>query len=124
MNWFYLAIAIVSEVFATSALKASYGFTRLLPSIIVVVGYGSAFYFLSLTLRTIPVGIAYAVWSGVGLVLISLVGWAIYGQVLDFAAIAGIVLILAGVVLLNVFSRSVSNEDPAALLSPLEPPDQ
>ena len=85
MNWFYLAIAIVSEVLATSALKASEGFTRLYPSLVVVVGYGLAFYFLSLTLRTIPVGIAYAVWSGVGIVLISLAGWVIYDQRLDAA---------------------------------------
>ena len=92
MNWFYLAIAIVSEVLATSALKASEGFTRLYPSLVVVVGYGLAFYFLSLTLRTIPVGIAYAVWSGVGIVLISLAGWVIYDQRLDAAAILGLVL--------------------------------
>jgi small multidrug resistance pump len=109
MNWFYLAIAIVSEVLATSALKASDGFTRLYPSVLVAVGYGSAFYFLSLTLRTIPVGIAYAVWSGVGVMLISLVGWVIYGQRLDTAALVGIGLIAAGVVLLNTFSKSVAH---------------
>ena len=76
-NWFFLAIAIVSETIATSALKSSAGFTRLLPSLLVMAGYGIAFYFLSLTLRTIPVGIAYAVWSGVGIVLITLVGWLV-----------------------------------------------
>ncbi len=107
MNWFYLAIAIVSEVLATSALKASDGFTRLYPSAVVLVGYGLAFYFLSLTLRTIPVGIAYAVWSGVGVILISLVGWIIYGQRLDTAAVVGIALITAGVIVLNAFSKSV-----------------
>ncbi len=109
MNWPYLAIAIISEVLATSALKASDGFTRLYPSIIVVVGYSSAFYFLSLTLRTIPVGIAYAVWSGVGVVLISLVGWILYGQRLDAPAFIGIGLIAAGVVVLNVFSKAVAH---------------
>ncbi|WP_347989515.1 SMR family transporter [Methylomonas sp. AM2-LC] len=109
MNWFYLAIAIVSEVLATSALKASEGFTQLYPSVIVVVGYGLAFYFLSLTLRTIPVGIAYAVWSGAGVVCISLLGWILYGQRLDTAAVVGMLLIAAGVIVLNVFSKSVSN---------------
>lgn len=109
MNWFYLAIAIVSEVLATSALKASDGFTQLYPSAVVVIGYGSAFYFLSLTLRAIPVGIAYAVWSGVGVVLISLVGWIVYDQQLDAAAVAGITLITAGVIVLNAFSKSVAH---------------
>jgi len=109
VNWIYLAVAIVSEVIATSALKSSEGFTKLYPSIVVVIGYGLAFYFLSLTLRTIPVGIAYAVWSGVGIVLVSLVGWIIYGQRLDAAAFAGIALIATGVVVLNVFSKSAAH---------------
>ncbi|MBY0578420.1 MAG: multidrug efflux SMR transporter [Burkholderiales bacterium] len=109
MNWIYLVIAIVSEVAATSALKASNGFTQLLPSAIVVIGYGSAFYFLSLTLRTIPIGIAYAVWSGAGVVLTSLIGWAVYRQGLDLAALVGIGLITVGVVVLNAFSKSVSH---------------
>jgi small multidrug resistance pump len=107
MNWLYLTIAIVSEVIATTALKASLGLTKLVPTIIVIVGYGIAFYFLSITLKTIPVGIAYAVWSGVGLVLISLVGWWMYDQVLDGPAIAGIALIAAGVLVLNIFSKSL-----------------
>jgi len=107
MNWLYLAIAIVSEVFATSALKASMGFTRLVPSVIVIVGYSSAFYFLSLTIRTIHLGIAYAIWSGVGVVLISLAGWLLYDQKLDLAAIVGISLIIAGCIVLNIFSKSV-----------------
>ena len=109
MNWLYLTIAIVSEVLATSALKASDGFTRLYPSAVVVIGYGLAFYFLSLTLRTIPVGIAYAVWSGVGVVLVSSVGWILYGQKLDIAAVVGIALIIAGVIVLNVFSKSAAH---------------
>ena len=106
MNWIYLAIAIVSEVIATSALKASLEFTRLVPSSIVVVGYASSFYFLSLTLRSIPLGIAYAVWSGVGVVLISLAGWWIYDQRLDVTAVIGIGLITSGVILLNLSSKS------------------
>ena len=109
MDWFFLAFAILSEVVATSALKASNGFTRPIPSGIVALGYGAAFYFLSLTLRTIPVGIAYAVWSGIGVVLISVIGWLIYGQKLDIPAIAGIALIAAGVIVLNAFSNSVSH---------------
>jgi small multidrug resistance pump len=109
MTWLYLAIAIVCEVIGTSALKASAGFTRLTPSIIVAVGYGVAFYFLSLTLRTMSIGIAYAVWSGVGLVLITLVGLAVFDQKLDAAAVVGIGLIGAGVLVINVFSKSVAH---------------
>ncbi len=109
MQWLYLAVAIVSEVIATSALKASEGFTRLWPSVIVVTGYVSAFYFLSLTLKTIPVGVAYAVWSGVGIVLIALIAWRLYGQTLDLPAIVGMGLIIAGVVVLNLFSKTVSH---------------
>lgn len=107
MNWLHLAFAIVAEVTATSALKAAEGFTRFLPSVIVLVGYITAFYFLSLSLRTIPVGLAYAVWSGVGIALISLIGWKIYGQSLDVPAMAGLGLIASGIVVLNVFSKSV-----------------
>jgi small multidrug resistance pump len=107
MNWLYLAIAIISEVIATSALKASSGFTRLYPSTLVVVGYGLAFYCLSLTLRTIPIGIAYAVWSGIGIVLVSLIGWIVYDQKLDLAALLGIAMIISGVIVLNFFSKSV-----------------
>ena len=107
MNWLYLAVAIVMEVIATSALKASDGFTRLLPSALVVVCYCAAFYLLSLTLRTMPVGVVYAVWSGAGVVLIALVGWLVFKQELDGAAFAGIALISAGVIVLNFFSKSV-----------------
>jgi small multidrug resistance pump len=106
-QWMFLFIAIVSEVIATSALKATADFTKLWPSIIVVVGYASAFYFLSLTLRTIPVGIAYAIWSGLGVALIALVAWVLYGQTLDVPAFVGIALIVAGVVVLNVYSKTV-----------------
>lgn len=104
-NWVALSIAIVAEVIATSSLKASEGFTRLWPSIIVVVGYGAAFYFLSLTLRAIPVGIAYAVWSGAGIVLVTLFAWLAYDQRLDLPGVLGIV---AGVAILNLFSKSAA----------------
>ncbi len=107
MSYVYLGIAIVCEVIATSALKASEEFSQLVPSIVVVVGYGVAFYCLSLTLRTIPVGIAYAIWSGVGIVLIALVGLFWFRQVLDLPAIIGMALIIAGVVVVNLFSKSV-----------------
>lgn len=104
-NWVFLSIAIVAEVIATSALKSSEGFSRLWPSLIVVAGYLLAFYFLSLTLRTIPVGIAYAIWAGLGIVLIAVSSWLLYGQKLDFPAILGMGLIIAGVVTINVFSK-------------------
>jgi small multidrug resistance pump len=105
MSYLYLAIAIVAEVIGTSALKASEGFTRGLPSLVVVAGYGVAFYFLSLALKTIPVGVAYAIWSGVGVALITLIGWLVFEQALDAAALAGIGLIVAGVVVIQMFSR-------------------
>ena len=100
-----LAIAIVAEVIATSAMRASEGFSRLLPATVVVIGYGIAFYCLSLTLKTIPVGIVYAVWSGAGIVLITLVAVVMYRQVPDVPAIVGLGLIIAGVAVLNMFSK-------------------
>jgi small multidrug resistance pump len=109
VNWLYLAIAIVAEVIATSALKASDGFSRLVPAIVVVIGYGVAFACLSLTLRTIPVGVAYAVWSGAGIVLIALVGYFAFSQVLDAPALIGMGLILAGVLVINLFSKSAAH---------------
>ena len=109
MHWLFLTAAIVSEVIGTSALKATEGFTRLWPSVIVAAGYGSAFYFLSLTLSVIPVGVAYAIWSGIGIVLIALIAWVFYGQTLDFPAIVGMALIVTGVVVLNVFSKTVTH---------------
>jgi small multidrug resistance pump len=107
MQWVFLGIAIVSEVIATSALKASEGFSRLWPSAIVVAGYASAFYFLSLTLKTIPVGVAYAIWSGAGVALIALIAWVLYGQSLDLPAIIGMTFIVVGVAILNLFSSAV-----------------
>lgn len=107
MNWLYLVLAIVCEVVATSALKATEGFTRWQPSALVVAGYGLAFFFLSLTLRSIPVGIAYAIWAGAGVVLVSIAGWLLYQQALDLAALLGIGLIIAGVLVINLFSKVV-----------------
>ncbi len=108
MSYLYLAIAIVAEVIGTSALKAAEGFTRLLPSLVVVIGYGTAFYFLSLTLKVIPVGIAYAIWSGVGVALITLIGWVLFKQRLDAPALAGLALIVAGVVVIHFFSGAAA----------------
>ncbi len=109
MHWVYLLIAIVAEVVATSALKASAEFTRLAPSIAVVSGYLIAFYFLSLALRTLPVAIVYAMWSGIGIALISLVGWLVLKQNLDTAGLIGIGLIVSGVLVMNIFSKSLSH---------------
>lgn len=106
-NYIFLLIAIVLEVIATTALKATDGFTRLVPSIVALGGYALAFYFLSLVLRTVPVGVIYAVWSGAGIVLITAVGWFAYRQALDLPAVIGIALIVAGVVVINLFSRTL-----------------
>ena len=109
MAYLYLAIAIVAEVIATSALKASDEFTRLVPSMVVVVGYGAAFYFMTLVIRTIPIGITYAIWSGLGIVLIAAVGFFYYRQALDLPAIIGMGLIVSGVVVINVFSNTAAH---------------
>ena len=105
MTFVYLILAIVAEVIATSALKDSAGFTRPLPSLLVVGGYGVAFYLLSLVLRTLPVGITYAIWAGLGIVLVTLVGIMVFGEKPDLPAVLGISLIVAGVVTLQVFSK-------------------
>lgn len=104
-----LTLAIVLETIATSFLKQSDQFTRLLPSIVTIAGYAGAFYCLSLVLKDIPVGIAYAIWSGMGIVLISAIGWVVFKQHLDLAAILGLALIIAGVLVINIFSNSVSH---------------
>jgi multidrug transporter EmrE-like cation transporter len=104
MHWLYLSIAILAEVVATSSLKAAEGFTRLTPSLIVVFGYGTAFYFLSLALRTMQVGTAYAIWSGVGTVIISIVAWLFYNQKLDAPSILGMALIIIGVIIIKSLS--------------------
>lgn len=106
MVWVYLVIAIAAEVFATSALKMSEGFTKLIPSIGVLIGYSVAFYLLAIVVRVVPVGIAYAIWAGLGVVLVTLVGWFVFNQKLDAYAFLGIGLILAGVLVLNVLSSS------------------
>ncbi|MGI6245014.1 MAG: DMT family transporter [Pseudochelatococcus sp.] len=107
--YIYLAIAIVCEVIATSSLKMTAGFTRLAPSLVTAAGYAISFYFLSLTLRFLPVGIVYAIWSGIGIVLIALVGFFAFQQKLDFPAIAGLALIVAGVLVINLFSKTVGH---------------
>ena len=104
-NYLYLALAIIAETMATTALKMSEQFTRPLPSVFVVIGYTAAFYLLSLSLRTIPIGVAYAVWSAVGIVLVTVAGMVMFKQVPDLPAVIGLLLIIAGVVTINVFSR-------------------
>ena len=104
LNYAYLLVAILFEV---AALKQPHGFTRLAPSLGTVTGYALAFYFLALTLRTMPVGIVYALWSGAGIVLITAIGWVWFRQALDLPALAGIGLIMAGVAVINLFSRTV-----------------
>jgi small multidrug resistance pump len=106
-NYLYLVIAVAFEVVATTALKETQGFTRLAPSLIVAVGYGFAFYFLALVLRTMPVGVVYALWSGAGIVLVTAIGWVWFRQALDMPALAGMALILAGVVVINLFSKTL-----------------
>lgn len=108
-NWLFLAIAIFGEVVATSTLKSSGGFSRLIPSIVVAAGYGIAFYFLSLALKCIPVGIAYAIWAGSGIVLVTVVAWIVHGQKPDMWAIAGMSLIICGVAVLNMLSKVSSH---------------
>lgn len=105
MKYLPLAVAIVAEVIATTAMKQSNGFAKPLWTIVTVIGYGVAFFFLSQTLKVIPTGVAYAIWSGVGIVLISLAAWALQGQKLDAPALIGMALIVTGVVVMNVFSK-------------------
>jgi small multidrug resistance pump len=107
--YLYLSVAIAAEVIATSALRAAEGFTVLWPSLIAVIGYVVAFYFLSLTLKTMPVGVAYAIWSGVGIVVVSIVALVLYKQVLDLPALLGMGLIMAGVVVINLFSKTAGH---------------
>lgn len=108
-NFLFLAVAIVFEIVATSALKKSEEFTKLIPSIITIVGYFGAFYFLSFAIRTIPIGIAYAIWSGVGIVLITIIGAVFFKQIPDLPAIIGLALILIGVIVINVFSQTTAH---------------
>jgi len=108
-TYLYLTLAIIFEVIATSALKASYGFTKLTPSLIVVLGYIATFYFFSLVLKTMPVGVAYAIWCGLGIVFVTLMGIVLYRQVPDTPAMLGMALILLGVCIINGFSKTISH---------------
>ena len=108
MKWIYLIIAIITEVIATSALKESEGFTKAIPSLIVIIGYSMTFYFMSLTLREMSVGITYAIWSGMGILLITLIGYFRYNQMLDAPAVLGMSFIALGIIILRVFSNSVN----------------
>lgn len=109
MKYLYLLIAIIAELIATTNLKKSNGFSLWIPSIITIIGYGVAFYFLSLCLKEIPVGIAYAIWSGVGIVLITLIGIFTFKQIPDLPAIIGIICIVIGVIIINLFSKMGSH---------------
>jgi len=108
MAWFYLGLAVVVEVIATTALKYSEGFSRPIPTAIVVVGYSLAFFLLAKIVQSLPLSVTYAVWSGAGVALVTLVGWIFLGQKLDFAAMLGIALIVAGVVVIQFFSGSLN----------------
>jgi small multidrug resistance pump len=109
MAWIYLSIAIVAEVIATTALKYTEGFTRLLPTSVVLVGYGIAFFLLSKIVQMLPLAVTYAIWSGAGIALVGIAGWIWLGQKLDLAAILGIALIIIGVLVINVFSSTISH---------------
>ena len=108
MAYLYLALAILAEVIATTALKASNEFTRLLPSLVVIFGYGIAFYLLSLVLKTLPVGVTYAIWSGLGIVLVTIASMFFYKQTPDLPAVIGMATIIVGVLIINLFSRTVN----------------
>ena len=108
-SYLYLLLAIMFEIIATTFLKKSEGFSKVMPSAITVTGYAAAFYFLSLTLRDIPVGITYAIWSGIGIVFITLIGVIAFKQVPDLPAVIGIALILAGVIIINLYSKMGSH---------------
>ena len=105
-TWAYLGLAIASEVMATASLKSTEGFTKVVPSVMVLIGYSAAFYFLSLTLEDIPIGVAYAVWSGIGVAAITLLSVFFMDQKIDLAGVIGIALIVIGVVVLRLFSES------------------
>jgi len=107
LNYIYLIVAVVFEVIATTALKQTEGFTRLVPSLVSISGYALAFYFLSLPLRTMPVGIVYALWCGAGIIFITAIGWVWFKQALDLPALAGMGLIMAGVLVINLWSKTV-----------------
>ncbi|WP_298677636.1 SMR family transporter [uncultured Lentibacter sp.] len=109
MPYLFLAIAVIFETIGTSAMQASQQFSRFWPSVLVVVGYGISFYFMALTLRYMPVGIVYALWSGLGIVLIATIGYAVFGQKLDGPALLGLGLIIAGIAVIQLFSSTTSH---------------
>lgn len=109
MHWLYLGVAILFETIGTTALKASDGMTRLGPAVVVVLAYALSFWLLALVLRIIPVGVAYAIWAGLGVCLIAAIGWVMFGQRLDAPAIAGMALIISGIVVINLFSKTVGH---------------
>ncbi len=109
MHYVYLTIAVITEIIGTLALQASYQFTKFWPTVIVVIAYAATFYFMSITLKYMPVSIVYAIWSGLGIFFLALIGWFWLKQPLDFAAIAGLALIVAGVVVINLFSNSATH---------------
>ena len=109
VHYIYLLIAVITETIGTAAMPASEQFTRFWPSVLLIVAYGISFYFLALTLKYMPVSIVYAIWSGLGIVFIAIIGWLAFKQSLDFAAIAGMGLIIAGVIVINLFSNSATH---------------
>lgn len=109
MHWLYLGVAILFETIGTTALKASDGMTRLWPAVVVVVAYALSFWLLALVLRVIPVGVAYAIWSGLGICLIASIGWVMFGQKLDAPALLGLGMIIAGIAVINLFSKTVGH---------------
>lgn len=109
VSYFYLVIAIFAEVIGTTMLKASHEFTRLIPSLIVIVSYIIAFYALTLSFRTLPISVAYAIWCGLGIVLITIFGWIMYGEKLDTAALVGISMIAIGTIVINLFSKATAH---------------
>ncbi|WP_299660452.1 SMR family transporter [uncultured Ruegeria sp.] len=108
-TYLFLLLAVIAETIGTTALQASHQFTRFWPSVLVVVGYGTAFYFMALTLKVLPVGIVYAIWSGLGIFLIALIGFLVFGQKLDWPAILGLALILSGILIIHLFSSTTGH---------------
>ena len=108
-HYLFLVIAIAAETIGTTALQASQQFTRLWPSVLVVVAYGASFYFMSFALKVMPVGVVYAIWSGLGIVLIALLGRVVFGQRLDLPALLGLALIIAGILIIHIFSRATGH---------------
>ena len=109
MPYIILMFAVLAETIGTTALQASQQFTKLVPSVIVVVAYGAAFYLLAIALKTFPVGIAYAMWSGFGIIFISIIGFVVFGQKLDLAAIVGLAMIIGGILVINLLSNSATH---------------